>query len=767
MALSGVIKESFHSGKVEWSMEWSAETSILTGKAKLTINVYLDTSAAYKISTIDATSGVCFIQYQLVNYYFDTPKVSSKGRQLMGTVTINNAEPGSNMKMTLEANVAKFKVYSSLTSYVETRDYFTTYGYVPIDEVERISTANLSGTLNLNVENTITVTKKHTDFKTTVKYTCGTATKTLFSDSANTTFKFTLPLDLAKQNTKGTTVSVTFTVITRYNGGDVGSVTITKAYNIPASVKPSCSISVSESTSYGVYLKGLSRLKIVVTPTTSYGSAIASYSVSANGLTYTTATVETGALSSVGTMTITATVKDNRGRTGTASTTITVFDKSVLTVADGTLGTSQTLTVTQYSSGCTHSIKAVCGTSTYYVKADGTTSASEVKHDDCSIPFTPPIGWSSQEPENTVVSVSYTITTYYGNTKIGECNYTKTYAIPSSVKPSCTVKVTDAESLTNVYGNYVQRHSRLSIVVTPTISYGSAIVEYEITANGVVYRTDENTVTTAVLKNSGQQTISVVVTDGRGRTGTASVTINVLPWAKPDVIRLSTFRTDADGKDESGGEFITAHFDVSVSPLNNKNSASYMLRYQKIAGTDQHDINLTAYNNKLSVTEGTYTFKADKGSVYEVTLFVTDDFDTGSQTRGGSNAVVLMHFGADGESIGIGGYATLKGVLDVFFKLRTSGGFMFPEMTGESLFAYQTPGVWWCDNIQDYSGFSDNISCPACLVVLPCGDNDRITQIIITCPDAGSGDIPEIYLRQLRQASWGAWYTIALMEANI
>jgi hypothetical protein len=77
---------------------------------------------------------------------------------------------------------------------------------------------------------------------------------------------------------------------------------------------------------YGGYLKGLSKFKVIVTPTIAYGSAIASYKTTANGATYTASSFTTGVLTSSGTLTVSTTVTDKRGRTGTASKSLTVLN---------------------------------------------------------------------------------------------------------------------------------------------------------------------------------------------------------------------------------------------------------------------------------------------------------------------------------------------------------------------------------------------------------------------------------------------------------
>lgn len=185
-----------------------------------------------------------------------------------------------------------------------------------------------AGNGTLGTAQTLTVTRQSTSFTHTITYKCGSASGTVCTKSSNTSVSFTPPLTLANQNTSGTNVSVTFT-ITTYNGNtSVGSNAKTISCVIPASVKPTVSIAVSDATSYsstyGSYIQGMSKFKITVTESGSYGSTIKSRKTTADGKSYTTTSITTGVIAGSGSMTITATVTDSRNRTATASKTVTV-----------------------------------------------------------------------------------------------------------------------------------------------------------------------------------------------------------------------------------------------------------------------------------------------------------------------------------------------------------------------------------------------------------------------------------------------------------
>ena len=190
-----------------------------------------------------------------------------------------------------------------------------------LDTIARKSSLSASnGTLGTALN--LTVSKQDDSLTHTITYKCGSASGTVCTKSSSTSVAWNTSngntLDLAKQNTTGTSVSVTFTITTYSGSSSLGSNTKTVTMAIPASVKPSCSVSVEDATGYyktfGAYVQGYSKLKVTVTPTLAKDSPISSYRVIADGVTYTSASFTTSAITSSGTVSATATVTDKRGR---------------------------------------------------------------------------------------------------------------------------------------------------------------------------------------------------------------------------------------------------------------------------------------------------------------------------------------------------------------------------------------------------------------------------------------------------------------------
>ena len=437
--------------------------------------------------------------------------------------------------------------------------------------------------------------------------------------------------------------------------------------------------------------------------------------------------------------------------------------KSTLSVSNGTLGITQTLTVTKQASGFTSTITAVCG-SAYTTVC--TKSAST------SVPFTPPIAWASQNKTGTSVSVKYTITAYNGNTSLGSNTHTTTCAIPSSVKPSCVVTVADNNGYYATYGAYIKGKSKINVTVAPTLSYDSPIASYSTTANGSTYTA--SSFTTGVLKTAGNCVINSTVTDKRGRTSVAnSKTRAVLDYSEPTISKLSVGRCEQNGNENDKGEYIKATFSCAVTSLitsDKANTSIYSLLYKKSVDQEFTSIDISDLNldDTYSITDQNVIFAADSGSSYDVKLIIEDDFNTGNNAISKivpvSTGVAILHFKADGTGVGIGKVSEISGALDIGFKTRLNGGLIYPILAaGTDLNDVRIPNKYILanQNSSDYSNtpFTDGT---ATLTVESCGDADQVRQEIIYCHKTMSTKYERFYYSQ----SWGNWVLMPIIQSG-
>lgn len=435
--------------------------------------------------------------------------------------------------------------------------------------------------------------------------------------------------------------------------------------------------------------------------------------------------------------------------TASKSLTLTTIPrKSTMSVGNGTLGTAQTLTVTRQSTSFTHTITYTCGSAT------GTICS---KSSNTSISFTPPITLANQNTVGTSVSITYTITTYNGSTSVGSNTYTKSCSIPASVKPSCSITVSDPTGYLTTYGSYIKGLSKISVSVSTTTSYGSAIASYKTTANGSTYTS--SSFTTGVIASTGTLTISATVTDKRGRTSdVVSKSITAINYSKPNVSKLTVSRCNSDGSANQQGAYVKVTFSASVTSLNSKNGATYAIQYKKTSVSSYGSaVTLSSYTNNYSVSNGTYIFAAETDASYDVKINAKDNFSTSSRTTSVSTAFTLLHFSAGGTGLAIGKIVESENLLDIGMPVRFYGGISnYVLADGTDLNAVLTPNVYSSNNTATagaYSNIPSAITGTFTLEVLSAGGNGQIMQRITHC----SKGTAAVFIRHYYSSSWGAW----------
>ena len=357
---------------------------------------------------------------------------------------------------------------------------------------------------------------------------------------------------------------------------------------------------------------------------------------------------------------------------------------STLTASNGTLGTAQTITITRGNSSLAHKIRYNCGNASGYVAGSASATISST-----SVSWTPPLSLASQNPTGSGVAITLTLDTYSGSTLVGSTTKIITCAIPASVKPTATFVLDDVNKIDDIYGTPVQGLSRIKITVTGTQSYGSPIKAYKISADGATYNTAE--ATTGTLKNAGASPVTATVTDGRGRTGSVSYTMQVKAYERPSISALAVRRCDADGTENEQGDHIKVVFSAAIIDIGGqgKNSAAYTLRYKKASATTYTTVTLTDLAGKYAVADKSYIFAADGGSSYDVEVVAEDSHVTTTRSTSASTAFTLMNWGADGTSLAVGKVAEKANTMEVSLAMYTTG-------THEHLgnrFCLSSPGV--------------------------------------------------------------------------
>lgn len=436
---------------------------------------------------------------------------------------------------------------------------------------------------------------------------------------------------------------------------------------------------------------------------------------------------------------------------GSGSGTLNTIPRAS-TIACGTftMGSSGAITITRASSSFTHTILWAFGavSGTVVTKATGT-----------SVPWTPSTAtMAPQIPSATSGVGTLTCITYSGSTEIGRSTATFTAKLPSSIVPSIsTVKATEATSgLASKFGAFVQSKSTLKVAITATGTYGSTIKSYSVTFDGKSY--SGNNCTTGTPSKFGSLTLTAKVTDTRGRTASKSITVSVLPYAKPAITVLSAWRCTDDGTADSSGDYVGITYAYTISSVNSKNTASAKIEYKRSTLSSWSSL-LT--NNSYSANTEIYpTDVLSSDYQWDIRLTVSDFFGSTSMTIKVPSAQVILDLLSTGDGVGIGKTAEQRTLLDILWStrirgmLRVDGKLMIGDYpvatscgtgTGDLNRTDMDPGIYWCN-------FSECTNGPVAsgfgwLIVQP---NRTVQQVIMY-------DSCTTYSRGFANLEWTEW----------
>ena len=211
-------------------------------------------------------------------------------------------------------------------SYGSTRKFSVSHSLPTVNVASTITSDATSGAnKEFGKAVTFTITRPNTSVTHTLTYKVGDTTYTIGS-GITTSKSYTFPTSLINSFPNNETASI---VVTCTSSNGVASTT-TVYLTVPSSYVPSCSLVISDvgnvPSSWGIWLKTISKIKGVITASGTAGSTIKSYSTSANGSSYTSSTFTTAVLKNKGSQTIKTTVTDSRGRSSSDSETINVVD---------------------------------------------------------------------------------------------------------------------------------------------------------------------------------------------------------------------------------------------------------------------------------------------------------------------------------------------------------------------------------------------------------------------------------------------------------
>lgn len=326
-----------------------------------------------------------------------------------------------------------------------------------------------------------------------------------------------------------------------------------------------------------------------------------------------------------------------------------------LSATSVTMGNSVTITLNPASSTFKHKLRFAFGGNSNATAGlsigDGFSASGNT-----TVTFTPAKVLAMLIPNANSGVCTLTCYTYDANgTQIGSAtNTTLTLNVPSYT-PTATIALTGSGLLGGVY---CQSKSRVTVKTTASSSYGATITGVSATING---ESDGKTYTSlefvsAFLAKSGDHSVSVKITDSRGKTATiTSSTFTVYAYSPPSITSFTLAR-------QSDGTTVIATVKGSIASVNSKNARSCKVTLNGVTNT----ITLSSYtiNNTTTFTD------VPTDSTLTATATIADSYNTVPKQAVLPTVAVTMDFYKDGKGIALGKVAEATDLLEVAWKSK-------------------------------------------------------------------------------------------------
>lgn len=328
--------------------------------------------------------------------------------------------------------------------------------------------------------------------------------------------------------------------------------------------------------------------------------------------------------------------------------------ESTAGAADAYIGSYTTISVKRNSSSYTHEIKVQFGSIIGYIQNDWSLGDSSVKLTDTSISFNIPESFYDQIPNASSGECKLTVTTYNGDTQVGDATEStfKCLADPEKCSPSIKGNVVDVnrdtKSVTGDAEKLVRFMSTARCTPDANAKYGSSIVETKV--NGMAVTGDS-----LDIPNVENNTFVFSVTDSRGFTATATVTSAMIPYVK--LTCEASCKRVSPTSDKAVLNVSGDWFDGNFGKLDN-----YITVYYTVSGPSGYDID----SQEIFEGTGKYNVSIDLDG-----LNYQEEYDVG----------VLVQDIVDG--IGIGKSFTVHKGIPVFDWGEDSFRFNVPVYIGE------------------------------------------------------------------------------------
>ena len=317
--------------------------------------------------------------------------------------------------------------------------------------------------------------------------------------------------------------------------------------------------------------------------------------------------------------------------------------------------------------------------------------------------YTLPLDVANQLPNASKGTMTVILATYSdsdGKIQVGT-NASATFAITvpnnGSTQPTVSMTLSPVSSLASPYnGLYIQGLTKVRATLGFETKYGASIDAADISLEGKAYASPYES---ATLVGAGKVTVKATARDSRGFYGTHYKDIDVIPYAKPYVSAKSgensiiAARCDASAAFTDSGTYLKIKAKAVVSKVISggvqNNYGNIKFRYRKEGGAYsewQTILNGRTDKSDEVITPPLLSGALDITSNYQVQIIATDDFyDSAPITISIPSDAVYKHQPAGGKSMGLGGYSSGDGRLDVYWKTMARGGLSLFDSKGNEI----------------------------------------------------------------------------------
>lgn len=279
-------------------------------------------------------------------------------------------------------------------------------------------------------------------------------------------------------------------------------------------------------------------------------------------------------------------------------------------------------------------------------------------------------------------SATLTLTTYSGETAVGTVTKTVTVRAGSAIVPAITsfTAAPENDAIPADWNLFVKGLSRPRLQTQAAGVYGSTIVSYSSGGSNVLGE---------VLQEAGEKTLSVTVTDSRGRTAKKSLIISVLDYFSPYVSAAFAQRTDSQGNPTETGAFLALQATAVWTKLGERNACTITARIYNAQGQLLQTAALTS--GQTEIVGGSLS----QSKSYQVCFTAEDSLGrTGETWRTSPSAKRAFHLMEGGLGGAFGGYAEEADCLDIQWKkLRLDGKYVVPIQEGSG--GGETENQWF------------------------------------------------------------------------